>query len=132
MTRVINYSFKDFDVLCAVIAYMLDVFISLICAVLNRKRFSTGISFRCVPIVVAYVLEVVRQLFVYACVSIRCIHRKRFQRLVLSCLVYDVLSVIVVSVKLINVVFPVETVITIIAMAKHLCVRTQFFSMSCD
>lgn len=111
---------------------MLDAFISVICAVSNRERFSTGISFRCVPIVVVSLLGVVRQLFVYACVSIRCIRRKRFQRLVLLCLLYDALSVIVVSVKLINVVFPVETVITMIAMAKHLFVRTPFFSMSCD
>ena len=131
VTHVINYSSKGFDVLYAVIAYMLDVFISRIYVGLSRKRFSTGISRRRVPFGVVRVLWVVRQLFVYACVSIRCIRRKRFQHLVLSCLVFDVLSVIVVSVKLINVVFHVEIVITTTALPKHLSVRTRSFSMCC-
>ena len=131
VTHVINYSSKGFDVLYAAIAYMLDVFISLVYVGLSRKRFSTGISRRRVSIGVVCVLWVERQLFVHACVSIRCIRRKRFQRLVLSCLVCDVLSVNVVSVKLINVVSHVAIVITTPALAKHLSVRTLFFSMSC-
>ncbi len=124
MTHVINYYSKDFDVLYAVIVYILDVYGNLVYVVLNQEIyfFGTFVLSKCFAFIYCSSFQ---------CMSMLNTSRRIYQQLVLLSLLFVVLSVIIVFVKLINVVFHVEIIIIIIVIRKHLFVLILYFSMCC-